>query len=216
MGLRVVDIDPMMKQYEKDIELRMENYKKKKKELVLSPGLPFRLRPFDWAVLLVALVIFLTALLAAGHPYKLNSADPYGFLVWFLLLLGHIPMEITEFIFRLAGVDGETISNFTRNREALLLGSCNLLVLGTFWGVMRFYVLKRYGTTPLRTAMIFLRLIFFWGLFQLLCFIAVKNWSDGKVNPLHRDLKRRNVGRNVAFDVTRSWAKRRLRCNWQL
>jgi hypothetical protein len=167
--------------------------KKKKKELMLSPGVPFRIRPFDWAVILVALVIFLTALLAAGHPYKLNGADPYGFLIWFLLLLGHIPMEITEFIFRLAGVDGETISHFTRNREALLLGSCNLLVLGIFWGVMRFYILKRYGTQPLRTAMIFLRLIFFWGLFQLLCFIAVKNWSDGKVNPLHRDLKRRNV-----------------------
>ena len=38
MGLRVVDIDPMMKQYEKDIELRMENYKKKKKELVGKNG----------------------------------------------------------------------------------------------------------------------------------------------------------------------------------
>lgn len=172
--------------------------KKKKKELLLPTGLPFRIRPFDWSVLLVAFVILLTVILVAGHPYKLNGADPYGFLVWYLLLLGHIPMEVIEFIFRLAGVEGETISSFTRNREALLLGSCNLLVLTAFWGVMRFYVLKRFGTSPLRTAMIFLRLIFFWGLFQLLCFIAVKNWSDGKVNPLHRDLKKVQTGKTSA------------------
>ena len=169
--------------------------KKKKKELLFTSRLPFRIRPFDWSVLLVALVILLTTALAAGHPYKLNGADAYGFLVWFLLLLGHIPMEIIEFIARLFGVEGETIECFTRNREALLLGICNLCVLTAFWGVMRFYILKRFGTSPLRTAMIFLRLIFFWGLFQLLCFIAVKNWSDGKVNPLHRDLKKVQTGK---------------------
>ena len=168
--------------------------KKKKKTSPFAPvSVPFlspKLRRFDWSVLMVAAVIIFAAALAMGHPYKLDSADPYGFLIWFLLLLGHIPMEIIEFTFRLAGVDGQTIESFIRNREALLLGTCDLLVLGATWAVMRFYILKRFGPEPLRITMIFLRLIFFWGLFQLMCFIAVKNWSDGKVNPLHRDLKK--------------------------
>lgn len=171
--------------------------KKKKKNGQLRQTqtgfLPFKLRPFDWAVIMAALVILLASLLAAGHPYKLDSADPYGFLIWFLLLLGHLPMEIIEFSAKLAGIEGTTIENFTRNREALLLGICNLSVLAACWGIMRFYILKRFGSEPLRIAVIFLRLIFFWGVFQLLCFIAVKNWSDGKVNPLHRDLKKTEI-----------------------
>ncbi|MBE6385743.1 MAG: hypothetical protein E7048_08770 [Lentisphaerae bacterium] len=171
--------------------------KKKKKTSPFAPvSMPFlspKFRRFDLSVLMVAGVIIFAAALAMGHPYKLDSADPYGFLVWFLLLLGHIPMELIEFTIRLAGVDGQTIENFTRNREALLLGMCDLLVLGISWAVMRFYIFKRFGSEPLRITMLFLRLIFFWGLFQLMCFIAVKNWSDGKVNPLHRDLKKGSV-----------------------
>ena len=170
----------------------MAKKKKKNSAAVTVPWLPFhlfRFRRFDLTVLLVAVVICIAALLGAGHPYKLDSADPYGFLIWFLLLLGHVPMEIIEFTARLAGVEGQTIENFTRNREAILLGICNLLVLALCWSIMKFYVLKRYGTEPLRIAVIFLRIVFFWGIFQLFCFAAVKNWSDGKVNPLHRDLK---------------------------
>ena len=170
--------------------------KKKKAELRLqnsTPAFLLKFRRFDWAVILVAGVILLTSLLAAGHPYKLDSADPYGFLIWFLLLLGHLPMEIIEFCARLSGVEGKTIENFIRNREALLLGSCNLIVLAICWATLKFYILKRYGTEPLRIAVIFLRLIFIWGVFQFLCFVAVKNWSDGKVNPLHRDLKKTSV-----------------------
>ena len=102
-------------------------------------------------------------------------------------------MEIIEFAARLSGVDGATIENIIKNREALLLGVCDLTVLAVFWAVMRFAVLKRYGSEPLRIAAIFLQLLIFWGIFQLFCFIAVKNWSDGKVNPLHRDLKKAKV-----------------------
>jgi hypothetical protein len=168
--------------------------KKKKKNLIqgqsIMPGFLLRFRKFDWLVLSLAFIILLVAALAAGNPYKLDSADPYGFLVWFLLLLGHLPMEIIEFAARLSGVDGATIENIIKNREALLLGVCDLTVLAVFWAVMRFAVLKRYGSEPLRIAAIFLQLLIFWGIFQLFCFIAVKNWSDGKVNPLHRDLKK--------------------------
>ena len=174
--------------------------KKKKKEMLVSTGATpvffMRFRRFDWAVLLLAAVIILIASLAAGKPYRLDSADPYGFLIWFLLLLGHIPMEITEFCARLVGTDGKTIAAFLEHREAVLLGICNLTVLAVFWAVMRFHVLKRYGSEPLRIATVFLQLIFFWGLFQLFCFIAVKNWSDGKVNPLHRELKKSEVKTN--------------------
>ena len=168
--------------------------KKKKKEMLVSSSQTsvffMRFRRFDWAVLFLAVVIILIASLAAGHPYELDKADPYGFLIWFLLLLGHIPMEIIEFCARLAGIDGKSIADFLEHREAILLGTCNLGMLAVFWAVMRFHILKRYGSEPLRIATIFLYLIFFWGLFQLFCFIAVKNWSDGKVNPLHRELKK--------------------------
>ena len=170
--------------------------KKKKINAAFSTPVPFlavKFRRFDWAVLLTGGIILINAVLALGHPYKLDSADPYGFLIWFLLLLGHIPMEIIEFTARLLGVDGQAIESFTQHREALLLGACDLMVLGITWVVMRFYILKRFGAEPLRITMIFLRLIFFWGLFQLMCFVAVKNWSDGKVNPLHRDLKKVSV-----------------------
>lgn len=148
------------------------------------------LRRFDWDTLLLAAVIIIISALAATHPYKLSEADPYGFLIWFLLIIGYLPMEIIEFTAKLSGTDGKTIENFIAHREAVLLGLCNLIMLAACWAVMRFYVLKRYGTEPLRTAAIFFRLIFFWGIFQLCCFVAVKNWSDGKVNPLHRELKK--------------------------
>ena len=171
--------------------------KKKKKSTLPTPGaMPgifAGFRRFDWLVLMLAVIILLVAALAAGHPYKLDSADPYGFLVWFLLLLGHLPMEIIEFAARFSGVEGTTIENIIKDREAILLGACDLTVLAVFWGVMRFAVLKRYGAEPLRIAAIFLQLLIFWGLFQFFCFIAVKNWSDGKVNPLHRDLKKAKV-----------------------
>ena len=157
--------------------------KKKKINAAVSTPVPFlavKFRRFDWAVLLTGGIILINAILALGHPYKLDSADPYGFLIWFLLLLGHIPMEIIEFTARLSGVDGQAIESFTQHREALLLGACDLMVLGITWVVMRFYILKRFGAEPLRIAMIFLRLIFFWGLFQLMCFVAVKTGGTAK------------------------------------
>ncbi|MBR2372593.1 MAG: hypothetical protein IKA87_00010 [Lentisphaeria bacterium] len=150
-------------------------------------------RRFDWAALLLAAVIIIISALAAGHTYKLSEADPYGFLIWFLLIVGHIPMEIIEFTAKLTGIDGSTIESFIAHREAILLGACNLVMLAVCWAVLRFHVLKRYGAEPLRIAAIFFRLIFFWGIFQLFCFIAVKNWSDGKINPLHRELKKVSV-----------------------
>ena len=36
--LRILEIDPYLKPFEKDLELRMELYKKKKKELVGARG----------------------------------------------------------------------------------------------------------------------------------------------------------------------------------
>lgn len=171
--------------------------KQKKKtfqgEGTMSSLRQIRFRRFDWAVLLLAGVIVIIAALAAGHHYKLSSADPYGFLLWFLLVVGHLPMEIIEFTAKLIGIDGKAIENFVDHREALLLGICNLTMLGICWAVLRFPVLKRYGSEPLRIATIFLRLLFFWGLFQICCFSALKNWSDGKVNPLHRDLKKSEI-----------------------
>lgn len=168
--------------------------KKKKKNISPSrsaaSGFFAKIHRFDWTVLMVAGIILLNALAALGHSYHLDKPDPYGFPVWFLLLIGHLPMEIIEFSAKVAGVEGETIENFIRHREALLLGICDLTVLAAVWAIMRFVIFKRFGAEPLRIAIIFLRLIFFWGIFQLCCFIAVKNWSDGKVNPLHRDLKK--------------------------
>ena len=155
----------------------------------LAPYL-MRFSRFDWAALLLAGVIILVSLLAANHPYSLSQCDPYGFLLWFLLVLGHLPMEFAEFAAKLTGADARAIETFMENREALLLGACNLVLLGISWAVLRFWVLKRWGAEPLRIAAMFYHLFFFWGVIQLLCFFAVKNWSDGKVNPLHRNLKK--------------------------
>ena len=169
--------------------------KKKKDPAVRTTQLPFtsslvKFSRFDWAALLLAFVIVVIALLAANQPYKLSECDPYGFLLWFLLVLGHLPMELIEFAAKLTGANAQLIESFIENREAVLLGACNLVILGITWAVLRFWVLKRWGAEPLRIGAIFYRLIFFWGVIQLLCFFAVKNWNDGKVNPLHRDLKK--------------------------
>ena len=173
---------------------------KKKKKTLAAPAPRGPLAPylvkfsrFDRAALLLGAAIIAIALLAANHPYRLSECDPYGFLLWFLLVLGHLPMEFLEFAAKLTGADAHAIESFMENREALLLGACNLLMLGISWVVLRFWVLKRWGAEPLRIATMFYRLLLFWGILQLLCFFAVKNWNDGKVNPLHRTLKKPQV-----------------------
>lgn len=167
----------------------------KKKRYVLSRRSRERLERFTLRFDLIsaglAVVIILATAVSAGRPYELGMPYAHGFALWFLLLLSYIPLEVVGLFNWLFGIQDNAFMRFlVQDHQALGMGLFNLVMLAIVWGVVRFWLGRRYGYSFFRTTGTFLLILLGWGCFQLFCFAAVTVWGNSGFSPLHQHLRR--------------------------
>ena len=84
-------------------------------------------RKLDWATSLLAVVIILAAMGTINADYDLSKSNPQGFAMWFLLLMGWIPLELFGLIRLFFGIH----QDFALAGEGPTLGVCGLAA--AFW-----------------------------------------------------------------------------------
>ena len=125
-------------------------------------------RKLDIATLLLGAIIIFTAMATVNADYDLSKANPQGFVMWFLLLMGWIPLEIFGLIRWIFGLHQE----FAFAGEGPTLGICALTTLFAAWAIMRFYIARVCRLEVLKVAFHFILIIACWGVFQLFCYLV--------------------------------------------
>lgn len=145
-------------------------------------------RRLDIATLLLGAIIIFTAMATVNADYDLSKSNPQGFVMWFLLLLGWIPLEIFGLIRWIFGLH----QDFTLAGEGPTLGVCALTTLAAAWAVMRFYIARVCRLEVLKVAFHFILIIACWGVFQLFCYLVALGCERSDVAPLDKKLIRQN------------------------
>ena len=145
-------------------------------------------RKFDWATLLLGAIIVFTALATVNADYDLSKSNPQGFAMWFLLLMGWIPLEIFGLVRWAFGLHQE----FAIAGEGPTLGICGLTTLAAVWAVIRFWIAKFCHPETLRIALHFILIFACWGVFQLFCYLVALGWERSDVAPLDKKLIRQH------------------------
>ena len=146
-------------------------------------------RKLDWATFLLAAMIVFAAMGTVNTDYDLSRSNPQGFAMWFLLLVGWIPLELFGLIRWLFGIRQE----FSPVGEGPALGICALAALAAVWAVIRFYVAKICRLEVLRTAFHFMLIFAFWGMFQMICYLVALGCERTDIAPLDKKLIRKTV-----------------------
>lgn len=145
-------------------------------------------RKLDIATLLLGAIIIFTAMATVNADYDLSKANPQGFVMWFLLLMGWIPLEIFGLIRWIFGLHQE----FAFAGEGPTLGICALTTLIAAWAIMRFYIARVCRLEVLKVAFHFILIIACWGVFQLFCYLVALGCERSDVAPLDKKLIRQS------------------------
>lgn len=145
-------------------------------------------RKLDWAAGLLALVIILAAVGTINADYDLSKFNPQGFAMWFLLIMGWIPLELVGLCRWLFGLRQE----LAIAGEGPTLGICGLAALAAVWAVLRFYAARFCRPEVLKAAFHFMLIFACWGIFQLFCYYAALGCERSDVSPLDKTLIRKN------------------------
>ncbi|MBR7104626.1 MAG: hypothetical protein IKC65_06765 [Lentisphaeria bacterium] len=144
-------------------------------------------RKLDWATSLLAVVIILAAMGTINADYDLSKSNPQGFAMWFLLLMGWIPLELFGLIRLFFGIH----QDFALAGEGPTLGVCGLAALAAVWAFIRFYLARICRPETLRAAFHFILIFACWGIFQLFCYLAALGCERSDVAPLDKKLIRK-------------------------
>ena len=145
-------------------------------------------RKLDWATLLLGVIIIFAAMGTVNSDYDLSKFNSQGFAMWFLLLIGWIPLELFGLIRWVFGIHQE----FTVAGEGPTLGVCALITLAAVWAFLRFYVARVCRPDVLRSAFHFILIFAFWGAFQMICYLVSLGCERSDVAPLDKKLIRQN------------------------
>ena len=129
---------------------------------------------FDKICLLLALVTVASAVLIWNRPYDLTTTGAEGFPALFLLFLAFVPIEFFEAVCHFLELP-EIAKVFTL---PWMPGFAALFTVAAVWLSVRVFVLKRKGLNGVKVATTLVKIIFFWGVFQLLCFTAASAFDD--------------------------------------
>ena len=165
----------------------MAKKQKKQRSMVLSGKQRQLCRKLDFATFVLGMIIIFAALGTVNADYDLSHANSHGFAMWFLLLIGWIPLEIIGLFRWVAGIHEE----FAFAGEGPTLGICALTTLAAVWAVIRFYVAKRYRPEVLKTAFHIILIFACWGGFQMLCYLVALGCERSDVAPLDKKLIRK-------------------------
>ena len=142
---------------------------------------------FDLASALLMVIVLLAMIWGFGREYDLGKNTFHGFADWFLLIMAY-PLLI---IGSLVNVVTGSRLDFITGREAVVLGCGAAAVVFSVWLIIRIIGRIRNDIQLFKVAANFVRLFFFWGLFQLICGLAMLIWSNGGAShTLHKHLHR--------------------------
>ncbi len=159
--------------------------KKRRNELFRREKGRMAARRTNLIFMMLALTVVIAVLIGRSGAYELGQPSSTGFVHWFLLFTGYIPLLIWSSINLLLGLD----FRLAVGREIWTLGICDLVTVGIAWGVVRLLG-RRFGTELLNIAGNFALMLLVWGWFQIGCTVVLSSWEHGGLVTLHRHLHR--------------------------
>ncbi len=178
----------------------MKNTNKKTKPVLsrkVQDKLHLEYRRWDQFALLLAGVIVLACLVCNGRSFELGEPTMHGFLLWFLLCSAYPLMELLGLLNLLLGIPANPWMRFLMSREVLALGLLDIGTLLMLWGVWRFHLGRKLGTTALRTAGTFLAIYLAWGVLQFTFFFLSFVWTHGGFSSFHNHMQEPGAPRTV-------------------
>ena len=146
----------------------------------LSEQLRREWRDFSLAVLFYILLVAAALVFGSVGRYDLSREATHGFALWFLLLPAYLPLWIAGAFAWCAGIRLSFAGH-----EALVLGALDAAQAVIVWIGVTFYTFRLRRPSIPQHARNFVRIVIFWGLFQLLCGAALGLWEHGGLAALH-------------------------------
>ncbi|MBR2345120.1 MAG: hypothetical protein IKA71_04975 [Lentisphaeria bacterium] len=137
---------------------------------------------FSAMLLVYVLLIIAAVIVGARGEYNLHGDSINGFALWFLLLPAYLPLAIVSTFTWYFGYNIPLAGN-----EAYWLGACNLIQVFLVWAILSLIAFKSKRPMLLRNAVYFIRILVFWGVFQLVCCAGRGLWENGGFMSLHHD-----------------------------
>ncbi len=147
-------------------------------------------RSWDWICLLTGLLIICSALVCFDKPYEIGEPTMHGFPLWFLVFLGYPVLALISIFNIIFGLDGSSFVRFVaETNPAIGLGIIDFLTLAAIWAIVRFAILRAFGSRWVQICCNFMLLIAGWGIAQLFYFLMLFLWDRGGFQPLHKHLE---------------------------
>ena len=140
----------------------------------------------EWKRLSLTVVIYIILVVVSAYigsrgEYDLAGDSITGFALWFLLLSGYVAVSLLGALCWCFGITLPWCGN-----EAWLLGMCNIAQVLLFYTVVSCWAFARKKVPALEICRHFIRILIFWGLFQLACCAVRGVWCYGGISGLHR------------------------------
>jgi len=87
----------------------------------------------------------------------------------------------------IAGMFGSAL-HIDCGKEIISLAVCDVIIGIGVWTVVRFVALKKQSAALLRSTKVFVWIMVYWGIFQLLCSLVYFTWQKSNFNALHLHL----------------------------
>ena len=141
-------------------------------------------KEFSRSVLGYIVLVAIAVLVGRMGAYDLSRGSVHGFALWFLLLPAYLPLWIAG---AFAMAFKFNIDIWFVGREALMLGIVDAAMAAVIWLVITVISFRERRAGIPHTARNFVRMLIFWGLFQLACGAMLGLWEHGGLAGLHRD-----------------------------
>ncbi len=147
-------------------------------------------RSWDVICALTGLIIICSVLVCFRESYDIGEPAMHGFPLWFLLFLAYPILLIFSIVNVIFGGSGSALVTYVvHGNQAIGLGIIDFLALVVIWAVIRFLILRFFGSRWVQVCCNFMLMIAGWGIIQLFYFLMVFLWHSGGFEPLHHHLK---------------------------
>ena len=137
---------------------------------------------FNRSIMYYIILVILAVVCGISGNYDLSNPTLNGFAICFLLLPAYLPLAIISFFRWWLNLNIEF-----SGKEAYLLGICDTILAVITWISISLVSFKMRRPAFLHTTKNFLKILIFWGFFQLGCCAARGLWENGGFAPLHHD-----------------------------
>lgn len=128
----------------------------------------------------IALVV-IAAFAGSRGNCDLSGDSVTGFALWFLLLPGYLVVTLLGAVSWCCGIALPWAGN-----EAWLLGICDIVQALLLYTLVSWWAFAKKRVSALEMLRHFMRILVFWGMFQLACCAIRGTWNNGGISGLHR------------------------------